>query len=190
MDIYDTQAERDEDELAARLGIASIRTGDFEKFHGAFVSSLRESRCWESFTTTMRHLALIPVKNRIVYWQIIESLTQQIVLQKNAENLDPAAVIAKFNCDGIISDLLASEKYRDAVRVMEKAKLEGQKVRDRSAFARLFGAARRKLANLDRLLKDKYHGQVIDEKIIATIQAEIRESIKVEEVRTERRLCD
>ncbi|KAJ3027360.1 Dishevelled associated activator of morphogenesis 2, partial [Rhizophlyctis rosea] len=118
-DVFDDEEdeEQDEDEKDKEpKGLVSVK--DQLRI---LVRGFKQTSCWSAFGSLVRHLGLLPGESfaRMKYMFIIDKLIQQVVLQRDEEDPDPAAAVAEIDMRALVAEV--GNRLRDE----EGSTLEG-----------------------------------------------------------------
>ncbi|KAI9139325.1 formin homology 2 domain-containing protein [Paraphysoderma sedebokerense] len=193
--IFQSKAEADEAEVARKLDIETINFNSVEEVFAALSATIKQTKSWPHFISLMKHLILLPANpiRRVKYFQIIDYLTQQIVLQKDKNtDPDPDITLIRIEVQSIIGEILDADKLKDAeeklkkqleksknaekevIDLREKIEKEGNKLKDKdtelTAKNQEIGTLKRQLAELENLLKERFNNAEDLAKVMANIQ--------------------
>ncbi|KAI8999424.1 formin homology 2 domain-containing protein [Gaertneriomyces semiglobifer] len=118
IDVWIAGLEADEEEVYARINVpedAAMDRDDGEQFIQMLGEGMKGSSCWAPYLSIMKHLALCPHNpfQRMKYMFILDKLVQLVVLQKDNEDPDPAAIIAELDVQAMVAELADTDKIRE-----------------------------------------------------------------------------
>ncbi|KAI8615776.1 hypothetical protein BC830DRAFT_1168331 [Chytriomyces sp. MP71] len=195
IDVWIAGLEADEEECFQRLGTDACNMDSSPDLFDVLYENMKFSSCMEPFQSLLKHLALLPSNpfQKMKYMFIIDKLVQQVTLQKNAENTDPAAALLEIDVRGLANEFGDANKTRDLEDRLRKAlersrKLEkdmdtlkaagvandsgvAKKEEEIRTLTMQFNAARREITDLNKLLKEKISVTEGGVELLAKLQA-------------------
>ncbi|KAJ3270093.1 hypothetical protein HK104_004982, partial [Borealophlyctis nickersoniae] len=128
IDVWIAGLEADEEETFQKVDIEFMNLDDSDDLYNALSESMKLTSCYAPFASIMRHILLLPANpfQRMKFMFIIDKVVQQIVLQRDTEDPDPAAMLADLDIRGMVAELMDTDKLREQEdkyrKQLEKAK--------------------------------------------------------------------
>ncbi|KAJ1552668.1 Dishevelled associated activator of morphogenesis 2 [Nowakowskiella sp. JEL0078] len=119
IDVWIAGLEADEEETFGKIDNDVLTVEEIledpEELYNALTRSMKLSSCWQPFSSMLRHILLLPANpfQRMKLMFIIEKVVQQIVLQKDDGDPDPAAALMNLDIREMVAELLDTDKVRD-----------------------------------------------------------------------------
>ncbi|KAJ3124435.1 Disheveled-associated activator of morphogenesis 1, partial [Irineochytrium annulatum] len=116
IDVWIAGLEADEEDCFNKIDTEFVNLDDPEDVFQALNTSMNLSSCLSPFSSILKHLLLLPSNpfQRMKFMLLIDKIIQQISIQRDSEDPDPAAALADIDVRGIVSDLLDANKLREA----------------------------------------------------------------------------
>ncbi|KAJ3232490.1 Disheveled-associated activator of morphogenesis 1 [Chytriomyces hyalinus] len=130
IDVWIAGLEADEEELFQRLSTDACNLDSSPDLFDVLYENMKFSSCLEPFNSVLKHLALLPTNpfQKMKYMFIIDKVIQQVTLQKNSENADPAAALMELDIRSIINEFSDPNKSRELEDKLRKAHEKARKL--------------------------------------------------------------
>ncbi|RKO85022.1 armadillo-type protein, partial [Blyttiomyces helicus] len=128
IDVWIAGFEADEEETFQKVDVQELDMEDSVELFSALNSSMKLTSCHMPFGSILRHILLLPANpwQRMKFMFIIDKIIQQIVLQRDEEDPDPATVLADLDIRAMVAELMDTDKLREQEdkyrKQVEKAK--------------------------------------------------------------------
>ncbi|KAJ3096868.1 hypothetical protein HDU97_005466 [Phlyctochytrium planicorne] len=116
IDVWIAGLEADEEESFAKVDADVINIDDPEDIFHALMQSMNISSCLAPFSSILKHILLLPSNpfQRMKFMLLIDKVVQQITVQKDSDDPDPAAALTDIDVRGIVADLVDTNRLREA----------------------------------------------------------------------------
>ncbi|KAJ3097088.1 Lysophospholipase 1, partial [Phlyctochytrium bullatum] len=116
IDVWIAGLEADEEECFAKVDTDFVNLDDPEDVFHALLQSMNISSCLAPFASILKHILLLPSNpfQRMKFMLLIDKIIQQISIQRDSEDPDPAAALADIDVRGIMADLVDTNRLREA----------------------------------------------------------------------------
>ncbi|KAJ3020034.1 UNVERIFIED_CONTAM: hypothetical protein HDU68_010388 [Siphonaria sp. JEL0065] len=130
IDVWIAGLEADEEELFGKLGTENVNFDSSPDLFDALYENLKFSSCLEPFHSVLKHVALLPSNpfQKMKYMFIIDKVVQQICLQKNGDNSDPAASLLELDVRALVNEFGDPTKSRELEEKLRKAVEKSRKL--------------------------------------------------------------
>ncbi|KAJ3218661.1 Disheveled-associated activator of morphogenesis 1 [Dinochytrium kinnereticum] len=170
IDVWIAGLEADEEESFAKVDTDFVNLDDPEDVFGALMQSMNISSCLTPFSSILKHILLLPSNpfQRMKFMLLIDKIVQQISIQRDSEDPDPAAALTDIDVRGIVADLVdtnrlreSDEKFRKQLERAKKLEKEVEQLKaskasaDVTALNSQLAAAKRDIMELESLLKER-----------------------------------
>lgn len=127
LEIFELVRLEDERELATRLEAVSVDTGSFKSMVDLLQRKTCTTTAYSHLLSIVYHCLLLPIDDPLYakYWQLIDRLVQQVVLQQR-QGVDPDINPAAINVDSILQHLVRE----DQLQFLQAELSELRRVRD------------------------------------------------------------
>ncbi|KAI9093467.1 formin homology 2 domain-containing protein [Phlyctochytrium arcticum] len=116
IDVWVAGLEADEDEVFMKLDVRDhLEWEDAVGLATALADTMDRSTCYSAYLSILKHLCLLPANpfQRMKFMFIIDKMVQQIVLQRDSEDPDPAAMLADVDVRAMVAELIDTDKLRE-----------------------------------------------------------------------------
>ncbi|KAJ3174768.1 Dishevelled associated activator of morphogenesis 2 [Geranomyces variabilis] len=186
IDVWVAGLEADEEEVFVKMDVdGELDWDNAEEVALALAETMKFSTCFEPYMSVLKHMFLLPANpfQRMKFMFIIDKAVQQIVLQRDSEDPDPAAMLFDLDVRSMVADLVDTDrireqedKYRKQIAKSKRLEKELETVKaetehrlsesgppsaepdDGKQTALKLAAAKREITELERLLKERVSG--------------------------------
>ncbi|KAJ3019022.1 hypothetical protein HKX48_002457, partial [Thoreauomyces humboldtii] len=184
IDVWVAGLEADEEEIFMKMDVdGELDWDNAEEVALALADTMGFSTCFAPYISVLKHMFLLPANpfQRMKFMFIIDKVVQQIVLQRDSEDPDPAAMLFDLDVRAMVAELVDTDKIRDQEdkyrKQIEKSKRlekeievlkteapkdpqptgpsDAKNLEDGKVSAQQLAAAKREIAELENLLKER-----------------------------------
>ncbi|KJE91529.1 DAAM1 protein [Capsaspora owczarzaki ATCC 30864] len=167
LDVFENIQGSDEELFADKFDFTKLSSSKIDKTNivevfGTVVKALSLTGAFISLQSILHHLLLIPkeAQRRAKYYQTIDRLVQQIVLQRNGVDTDISVI--KIDVDKLVSGFAAQDRFDESQRerdaLKQRVEVAEKQVKDQETeitkLKRAKDKAEREVRNQDKELED------------------------------------
>ncbi|CAI8048375.1 Disheveled-associated activator of morphogenesis 2 [Geodia barretti] len=130
LEIFELVRVEDERELAARLDTVHVDSNSLKSMIELLHRKTVHTVAHANLLSVIYHCILLPIDDPLYskYWQLIDRLVQQVVLQQR-KGVDPDSAPLPINVDNLIQKLLREDEIKAIQWEAEEVKKEEEKIR-------------------------------------------------------------